>query len=241
MRFYKIEMEIKTESDDNGARYGRGSRNGINIEFGHSLAQTCGKYTERIADKGFLFLSYASLYECDFGLILKEVIDVNKLIKGLIKAGKWDAENIKIEETTFNDFSQMLQSADRNGYVYDDYEVLREFEIEDLVARGPRGQSLCFDERLIREREKEGIYLSANGYFTKETFIPELNRIFSKSSCRKACGHPVDYMIESDDERTQKGTTQLVLQALYKVERVENRRYCEIEMDQPASGPRTSR
>ena len=231
MRFYKIEMEIKTESDENGTRYGRGSIKGINMEFGHALAEVCGKYTERIADKGFLFLSYASLYECSFGLILKEVIDVNKFINGLIKAGKWDAGNIRIEETTFNDFYQMLQSADRNSYVYDDYEILREFELEDLVARGPRGQSLCFEERLIREREKEGIYLSANGYFTKETFIPELNRIFSKSSCRKAFGHPVDYMIESDDERTQKGMTQLILQALYNVGRVENHRYCEIEMD----------
>ena len=87
-----------------------------------------------------------------------------------------------------------------------------------------------YEERIIRQSSKDAIYLAAKNYFIKETFIPELDRIYFGTPKKKVYGHPVDYIIESDDTRTQVGVTQLLVQALYSVGRIENRRYCELEI-----------
>ena len=155
---------------------------------------------------------------------------MNDFVDSFVKKGKIKVENIEIRETTLHDFAQMLSSGERNGYVHDEYDVLREFELEDLVHSARRGVGIDFEESILRERSKDAVYLAAKNFFVKDTFVPELDRIYAGTPKKKTYGHPVDYMIESDDERTQEGITQLLMQALYDVGRIENHRYCELEL-----------
>ena len=231
MQFYKIEMTINTKDGEAvdtpreivGRRF-------ADRDLGNAISVICERFNEKILDKGYFFISNASYGECVFGLVLRDYLNVDDFIESFIKKGKLEVEDVEIRETTLHDFARMLSSGERNGYVHDEYDVLMEFELENLVRNGPRGMRLDFEERILRERSKDAVYLAAKNYFAKDTFIPELNRIYAGTPKKKAYGHPVDYMIESDDERTQEGITQLLIQALYDVGRIENRRYCELEL-----------
>ena len=231
MQFYKIEMAIKKiEGELMKAPEERAGRKLADRDLGNAISVYCERFNEKIIDKGYFFISKASYGECVFGLILREYLDVNDFIGTFAKNGKFEVEDIEIRETTLRDLAQMLNWGERNGYVEYEYDVLREFDLDELVHTGPRGLNLDFEEIILRERSKDAVYLSAKKYFVKDTFIPELNRIYAGTPRKKAYGHPVDYVIESDDERTQEGITQLLLQALYDVGRIENHRYCELEL-----------
>ena len=193
------------------------------------LYKKCEKFSEKIADKGYLFLRDASRDECTFGMVIREYMDVKKYVEKFDRGSKLEVESMEIREITMSMFAEMLNMANRNGYVYDDDDVLREYELDGLVRNGYRS-GFFFEEDVIRERDKEAISLSAKTYFTKNSFLPELDRIFA-GTVKRFQGHPVDYMVESDDERTYKGTTMLLMQALYSMGRIENRRYCEIEIE----------
>lgn len=231
MQFYKIEMTIAAKDDEAiDAPRERMGRKSADKELGNAISINCDRLNEKILDKGYFFLSDALYGECVFGMVLRDYLDVKKLMEMLSQKAKLDVKDIEIRETTLNDFALLLIPADRNGYIRDQYEVLREYELEELVHHGPRGMRLDYEERILRERGKDAIYLAAKNYFARETLIPELDRIYSGTPKKKAYGHPVDYMIESDDERTQVGITQLLVQALYDVGRIENKRYCELEI-----------
>ena len=228
MQFYKIEMMVDQE---NGGTLEtpntRVERDSMDRRFGKKISICCDRYKEKILDKGFFYLSDVAQEECEFGLILRDDLGVDGFVEGFTKKAKLTSSDIVIKETTLREFMQMLRRAERNGFVEDIYDVYREFELEELAYEHRHD----YEERLIQDRSKQAIYLAAKSYYTKDTFIPELDRIYAGTPKKKAYGHPVDYMIESDDDRTQEGVTNLLVQALFDVGRIKNRRYCEFEVD----------
>ena len=232
MQFYRINIILESDEDGVVAMMGeRRIKSLTNREFINDLCRECEKYSDKISDMGYFFAGNVNPSECSFGLLIRGSLDVEKYVRDFAKAKKLESGSIDIRETTFSEFSQMLQGAARYGYIFNEYDVLREFELEELLNHGRRVPSFDYDEEIIREREQDAIYKSAQNYFTKESFIPELDRIFLNPLKKKIYGHPVDYMIESDDERTQKGMAKLLVQALYNVGRVDNRRYCSVEIE----------
>ncbi len=231
MKFYRIDMHVVLEEEDiDDAPRARRLRSRRDNAFWEELSNKAEKYSEKIADKGCFFMSYTIRTECTFGMVVRSNMDVEKYVSGFAKAEKIEIDSTEIREITLIDFSRLLQDGERNGFVYDDSEVLREYELDGLVGHGHM-RGYPYEEAIIRQREKEAIYLSAESYFAKDALIAELDRIFAGKSVKKAYGHPVDYLIQSDDKRTIKGVTQLLVQALYGVGRVDNRRYCEIELE----------
>ncbi len=224
MQFYSINVLMVLEDEEEVT-----TRRGASRGFGRDVAKKIERYTEKIADKGYFFLSYASKSEYDMGMVTTEAFDVKKYVTSFVNKELKNIESIEIRETTLNEFERLLNDADRNGHISDAYEVLKEYNLDSLT--GHRKISISFEEDLIKEREKDIIYNMAKGYFTRETFFPELDRIFTPVKGKQVAGHPVNYIIESDDERTAGGTTKLLLQALYNVGRVNNCRYCKVEYD----------
>ena len=233
MQFFKIDIQYKSTGEVHvEAPLPKGIKNTLaDRDFGSKISKQCEKYSDQIADKGYFFLSTFSRNDGVFGMVIRGKLNVEKYVGDFVKTGGLDHEDIKLKEITLYDFSQLLRDAERNDYIYDDQEILREYELEDLVGRRAGGYGFTYDEIILRTKGKDAIYLSSRNYFTEETFKPELDRIFTENAGKKAYGHPVDYMIESDDERTLKGVKQLLIQALYDVGRITNRRYCEIDIE----------
>ena len=58
-----------------------------------------------------------------------------------------------------------------------------------------------------------------------ESLIPELDRIYAGKAVSRAKGHPVHYMIQTDDKDTRDGVCNTLLRALYASGRLQNRRF----------------
>ena len=236
MQFYKIVMnlnKVDNKNEENRIQYK--SRSAIDYDEAFELSKDCERYSDKMSGNGCFFLSYTRHTDVYFGLIIRNNFDVDKYVSGFFKKTNYDVKTYAIKEIVFSEFLKLLEDADRSEFIRGKDYVLYDFEIEELGYRGFRRADFYYDETIIKEREKETIYDMAQEYFTKETFIPELDRIFLTTSRKKVYGHPVDYMIESDDLRTRKGITYLLVQALYNAKRIENRRYCEIELKSDTS------
>ena len=230
MQFYRINIMIEDVVTDEETKENKGRfKQDKDRVRGRELSQKCDQYSEKLTGRGSFFLSKNIDNEYEFGMIVCDAVDVEKFISRFIRYAKIRTENVDIKETTLRDLHRSLQKSERYGFDIDAEEVLYEYELDELI--GFRRPVIAFEERLIKDCSKKDIYNSANRYFTRDTFIEELDRIFIDNSKKsKIYGHPVEYMIESDDEWTRKGMTQLLLQALYNVRRIKNRRYSEIEI-----------
>ena len=132
-----------------------------------------------------------------------------------------------LEEVTFNTFRTMLSCADRTDYINDDDEVLEQFDLNKLYGRLAKG--IEYGEDIIDYREKNSVYDEAQRFLANDTFIPELDRIYAGSINYKVTGHPVHYMIQTDDGEIRKGMFGVLLQALYANKRILSKRYCFID------------
>ena len=222
MQFYKIVVYAESEDNESGFRGRRAQREG-----GQRISDRCEKCNDKLEDRGFLFLSSASSTSICCGLVLREKMDVDKFIHKFLSEAVPKYEQVTIRETTFSIFRDMLNEADRNGYVFNDEEILRDFNLHEL-ANGRRGEWIDFEENILAEREQSVIRSSAERFFTRDTFDPELDRIFASEKQKHFVGHPVDYLIETNDAYTSNGVTKLLLQALLSVGRLESKRYTEL-------------
>lgn len=226
MLFYRIILETVDQEQKDEGRVFRRQREDSRIINGR-----CNHYSEKLGDNGCFFLSSASRIELCFGLMLREVMNIEGYIDKFVRDAAIEVININIEEITFSNFQKILNEAARNDYVVDNDEILNNFELDELSNVYRFHDGLEWDEHIILEKSKTGIFISSNRFFTKETFNEELNRIFADEKKLSFIGHPVDYMLETDDEATSNGVTKLLLQALYSVGRLESKRYSELVVE----------
>lgn len=76
---------------------------------------------------------------------------------------------------------------------------------------------------------KEELLAKAAEPLATDTLMPELKRIFSGRTNSKAFGHPVHYMIQTDDLDTRKALSRTLLQASSDNKSLQGRRYCFID------------
>ena len=190
MLFYKIEMIVLKDEDlfeePRSKRIGRLS---AERELGTAICAVCEEINEKIIDRGYLFLSTVSHERLNFGLILREAMDVDELVEKIIKMGRLEESHTEIREITLWDFRRVLNLAEHEEYITDEEAVLKEFELEDLVNR--RRFEFDFVERIVPKCSKDGIYLASNKYYAKESLSPELDRIYFGMPKKKVYGHPV--------------------------------------------------
>ena len=195
------------------------------------MGMECQEYTERILDdKGYMFISSVTDRAMLMGVILKSVENtdyVKKLVDGFFSENDAQYEGIDIQETTFPILYLHLENASRDRYVDDEQEVLEALKIGNL---NDARYTIGMDEKIIQNKTKKDVYSAAERQFTRDSLVEELDRIYAHNNCKKFCGHPVDYMIESDDVCSQTETVNIILEALYSARRIENRRYSIVEL-----------
>ncbi len=209
MRFYKVTMSLNNKDRDLD-----------------EISILCGKHSEKLKDNGFFFLSGASRTICIFGLMIRCNMDLDAFVTRFSKEASLDYEDVEIKETTLNDISNLLSKSDRNNFIIDDDSILADFDLADLTSNRRFRGCERFDEAIIDNKNKDEIYEYAKGCLTDETLMQELDRIYANTNRKGVAGHPVEYMIETDDKSLQNGVTEVLIQALYDVGRIESRRYC---------------
>ena len=134
--------------------------------------------------------------------------------------------DIHAEEVSLHTACNLLRRASRNDYIEDDDDVLETLDLDYMVNR--RISDFCFREDLIDEACRDEIYAKAGRLFTKDCLLPELDRIYAGGSFGKIVGHPVHYLIQTDDAGIRREMIQSLLPSLYANGRLQNRRYSSV-------------
>lgn len=134
--------------------------------------------------------------------------------------------DIHAEEISLHAACNLLHRASRSDYIEDDDDVLKMLDLDYMVNR--RFSDFCFREDLMDEACRDEIYAKAGRLFTKDCLLPELDRIYAGGSFGKIIGHPVHYLIQTDDAGIRREMIQALLPSLYANGRLQNRRYSSV-------------
>lgn len=222
MQFFKVEGLIADENWSEKCDNRRTLREKV-----RKIAMQSNAFNQKQKKRAFFYVTDASEDTATIGVICRESINFDKQIIAFLNAIKLSLKDIYVEEITFSATRNMLQCANRNDYIADDDEVLELFDLDKL--NGGYGRSVDFGENIFDESVKDEIYKEADRFLARDTFIPELDRIFAGKSACNVCGHPVHYIVQTDDRETRKSMYRLLLQALYTNGRLHSKRYCFLD------------
>ena len=112
-----------------------------------------------------------------------------------------------LEEITFSTIRNMLLQAERREYISGDDEVLEQFDLDKINRRF--GRECSFEEALIEDASKSKIYEAANQLLSHQSLISELDRIYAGKKMTNVIGHPVHYIIQTDDAEIRENMCQV--------------------------------
>lgn len=221
MLFFKVEgiiTNIATESDDSRRAHRENVR---------KLSIRSNDFNQKHCKDSFYFISDSSDGVLVIGIISERSDNIHRTLSSYLKHIELELKDIEITEVTINSIENLLSSADRQDYISDDDEVMERFGLDKITGR--RGRGIEYGENIIEERNKRDVFSSAERFLLHDTFLPELERIYSGTAVAKAYGHPVHYMLQTDDRDTRREAYKILLQALYSNERLNSKRYCFLD------------
>lgn len=201
------------------------------------IALKTNAFNQKLNDKAYIFVAEAFSDDIILGIIVNECLDILKLVSKYLKEIEIELEATTLEEITFNSLTQKLRAANMQRFIYNLEDILNKFELDRVTNN--LGQGICCNEHVLNVHDKEYIYDEAGRLFAKETFIPELDRIFAPCKS-KASGHPVHYMLQTDDTETRIDMYTTLLMALHANNRIENKRYSILDIYHGANLSRTN-
>lgn len=217
MLFYKIEgslVKIDAENEDSRKAHRANVRR---------IAIKSDEFNEKFCRDSFFFVSNSSDGILTVGVIAERQGKIRETLKAYLKHIECELADIVVTEITFNSIQNLLSSADRQDYIADDDEVMEKYGLDKISGR--RGRSIDFGENIIDERGQSEVFSNAEKYLLNKTFLPELGRIYAGGSSSKPYGHPVHYILQTDDRDTRREAYKTLLQALYANNRLSSKRY----------------
>ena len=217
MQFYKLEGFTVAEKWSEGS----GDRHAMRGKI--SMKTTA--FYQRRQGSAYLFVAEAAGSMVTIGVIVRDSEDVPKLISEYLRAIDVELKDTCLEEITLNTLRHMLRCADRCNYIPDDNQVLEQFDLDKLDG----GFGVEYGENILSGFDRGNIYAEAEKLLAKDAFLPELDRIFAGNAKKRGSGHPVHYMIQTDDREIRNGMYQTLLRALYANNRLHSKRYCFLD------------
>lgn len=199
MQFYRIDgliQERKKPSETGGLQTARERRT--------KIALKADELNQKFKKKAFFFVTVLSESTLTAGVICREPLEVTDKIEAFLSQLNIDLKEIHRTEVTLSTICNMLQSAWRTGYMEnDDEDILEQFDLIQLTDK--YGRMIDYSEDVIEQSGKRQIYRDVEKFLIKESLVPELDRIYAGKARGRAEGHPVHYMIQTDDRETRRG------------------------------------
>ena len=223
MQFYKLEVTLKKVEFEGSERERFEQENSYRKELKDMIQLKCNAFNEKELKNGRFIPVRVGGKLFITGIVCDSHFDVRKKAQDYLNALGLEYDDEKIEEGTLNMARSLFRMADREGFIEDEDDIIDEFELDRLIGSSRMG--FTFGENMIEAGRKKEIYKKAESLLLNDTFAAELDRIYAGKAAAKAEGHPVHYMLFSDDVHTRKEVWQILLSALYQNGRILNKRY----------------
>ena len=199
----------------------------VRNELAHRIAFKTEEFN-RNDNETLCFVSDITNNEITVGIITKRRVKLLDLADEFAAYLDLDTVFTQVEEITINSLQSLLNCAYRQDYIDSEDEILEKFELDKITGRMGRG--INFGENLVREGcRKDDLKMAAESYFMNKTLLPELERIYAGKKFPNAPGHPVHYMVETDDRDVRREVYKIILDALYANSRFPSRRYAFLD------------
>lgn len=154
--------------------------------------------------------------------------DPEKLVSDYLKSVGLKLSRKVLEEISFKEAKGLLSLADRRDFIDDDEEVLEAFDLN--ILSGFRADQE-FGETVLEPADPEKAREAARSAFSDRTLLPELDRIRRGSRAKVLSGHPVHYLVRTDDPDVRQSICRSLLQTLYAAGRIRSLRYVYTDID----------
>jgi len=202
--------------------------------FKEFSAQYSDELYQKSGSKLYVFtVGIRSVDKIQFGVISLgdfDMLDIKEPVREYIS--KIDAKliNITTKETTLETMHSMLRISNRNDHIRDDDEILEMIGLDELFNHYNRG--FKYKETVLTNRiSKKALINNANNILCNETLTPEIERIYQVPSSSAEKGHPVHYLVQTNDLQVRERIINILLSALYANNRIRSRRYCSVSFD----------
>lgn len=159
------------------------------------------------------------------GIITTELSNVESTLGSFLDHLGYTLQDLAITELTFTGINKLLRQACHNGYLSDDEQIREYYGLDRVIDR-----HLDFGDNILEEISKEDLFQKAQHHLFDQTLTPELERIYETPPVFRFYGHPVHYMVQTDDPDTRREVCRLLLQALYDRKRLMSRRYSFLDV-----------
>lgn len=195
-----------------------------------SICVVTGDYIEKHDNKAGFFvvssgrenvsLAVAVHYHC-----AKNIKIENELAE-FLRLCDISARMTRCEEITIRTFRGNLRLSERNDYIGDDKKVLEKFGIGNIT------EDITFYEKITEDNVTKQQQLAlCRKLLCEESLATELERIYTGGKYKELVGHPVHYLIRTDDLEIKINVIRSLVLALYNNGRVGSRRYCGVRYD----------
>ena len=220
MFYYKITATI---ADEKEAKLLDDMRKGL--EERRKCSRVSFECLENTGNKQYFFVSSTTHKSILMGFISAENKKIDEGIKAGIKKLNFDVFDIEYSETTLLYICRMLDDAENMGFVERANEALGAFGIESLYDRGYRPNRFEFEEYVLQEEDIQAVADSTKCFMAKESLDAELKRIKTGTGKKKASGHPVHYLLQTDDIHDGEEIAKVLMSNLFENKRIESKRY----------------
>ena len=153
----------------------------------------------------------------EVGAVVRTREGIDMKLKGFLESIGIEAVNFRFNEVTSDKMEELLGRGKWHNYLSSNWERFME-------SRYMLSSFESDDEIIAEESEWRQIEQTADSLCVRNTLKPELERIRQGSKNKKVSGHPVHYMVQTDDPETADLTVETLVQALYLSGRISGMR-----------------
>ena len=219
MLFYKIQGVLVTDHSEEQE----------NKEKREAVRKICIKsdnFNSQNDKNSYYFIIDSSDMIVSAGAITDSVKKLSTDVSRFLRFVGLPLRDITITEITFNTLKSVLKSSYYADYIEGDDAVLEKFNLDKIDGR----HSIEFGENIVDHCKKEELIAEAEKHLMNDTLIPEIERIYAGKAHARVSGHPVHYMVETDDRDTRREVYKMILDALYANGRLESKRYTFLDI-----------
>ncbi|MDR2572366.1 MAG: AAA family ATPase [Oscillospiraceae bacterium] len=214
MQFYKIEAEVTNVSKKDITELCK------DFEYTREIQLKMDILHETRYKDCLIFISSMRNGELLLGAVVQNEVAVEQMYPVFLSSVDIHCNNVGIEEITLNAIIALLDLSSQNNFTRGSHRFYERLDLEALQHNNESFSESMFPEDV----SLDDLLRKTDHLLCQASLAPELHRIFTPARNRVS-GHPVHYIIQTDDADVGDEIVRILLSALYANGRIKSRRY----------------